>query len=92
MVKKLYVGNLWFGTTEDSLKEAFGQSGSVVSATILKNKITGESRGFGFVEMEDEDADKAIETWNGKDLDGRKLVVNEARPLEPRNDKFQQAA
>ncbi|NTW15811.1 MAG: RNA-binding protein [Candidatus Moranbacteria bacterium] len=88
MAKKLYVGNLSYGTTEESLRAAFEQAGTVVSVAVIMDKMTGRSRGFGFVEMEDADMDKAIEMWNGKELDGRELVVNEARPLEdrPRRD------
>lgn len=88
MAKKLYIGNLSYGTTEESLRSAFSQAGSVVSVAVIMDKMTGRSRGFGFVEMEDADADKAIDMWNGKELDGRELVVNEARPLEdrPRRD------
>ena len=84
MAKKLYVGNLAWATTSDSLKAAFAAAGSVVSASVLSDKMTGRSRGFGFVEMEDADADKAIEMFNGKDLDGRTLTVNEARPMTER--------
>lgn len=85
MAKKLYVGGVAWGTTEDALRDAFSQAGTVDSATIIKDKMTGRSKGFGFVEMaNDEEADKAIEMWNGKELDGRKLTVNEARPMEPR--------
>ncbi|HEY4495956.1 MAG TPA: RNA-binding protein [Candidatus Paceibacterota bacterium] len=80
MAKKLYVGNLPYTTTNDSLRDVFAQVGAVVSANVIIDKMSGRSRGFGFVEMEDADADKAIETLNGKDMDGRKLVVNEARP------------
>ncbi len=88
MAKKLYIGNLSYNTTDESLRAAFQQSGTVVSVAVIMDKMTGRSRGFGFVEMEDADADKAISMWNGKDLDGRELVVNEARPLEdrPRRD------
>lgn len=88
MAKKLYVGNLSYGTTEESLRSAFSQAGEVVSTAVIMDKMTGRSRGFGFVEMADADADKAIDMWNGKELDGRELVVNEARPLEdrPRRD------
>ena len=81
MAKKLYIGNLSWGTTSDSLKAAFAAAGSVVSANVITDKMTGRSRGFGFVEMEDADAEKAIEMFNGKDLDGRTLTVNEARPM-----------
>ena len=89
MSKKLYVGGIPYSTTDDSLREAFSQAGAVESATILMDKATGRSRGFGFVEMtNDEDAEKAIEMWNGKELDGRKLTVNEARPMEPRAKRW----
>ncbi len=84
MATKLYVGNLSYGTTNDSLRDAFAQAGSVVSATVLTDKMSGRSRGFGFVEMEEADAAKAIEMMNGKELDGRKLRVNEARPMAER--------
>ncbi len=84
MAKKLYVGNLPYTTTNDSLRDTFAQVGAVVSANVIIDKMSGRSRGFGFVEMEDADADKAIETLNGKDMDGRKLVVNEARPMAER--------
>jgi RNA recognition motif-containing protein len=84
MAKKLYVGNLSWGTTNDSLKDAFSKAGSVISATVMVEKMTGRSRGFGFVEIEDADADAAISMWNGKELDGRQLTVNEARPLAER--------
>lgn len=85
MSKKLYVGGIAYATTEDSLRAAFAQAGNVVSALILMDKMTGRSKGFGFVEMSTEDeAMKAIDMWNGKELEGRKLTVNEARPPEPR--------
>ena len=84
MATKLYVGNLSYNTTNDSLRDAFAQAGTVVSATVLTDRMSGRSRGFGFVEMEEADAAKAIEMWNGKDLDGRKLRVNEARPMAER--------
>lgn len=85
MNTKLFVGGIAWATTEDALKAAFAQAGAVVSAQILLDRVTGRSRGFGFVEMSSaEDAQKAIEMWNGKDLDGRTLVVNEARPLADR--------
>lgn len=89
MAKKLYVGNLSWGTTSDSLSDAFSKAGQVVSATVISDKMTGRSRGFGFVEMEDADADNAISMFNGKDLDGRNITVNEARPMSekpPRRD------
>ncbi len=84
MAKKLYVGNLAWATTSDSLKAAFQQTGEVISATVMSEKTTGRSRGFGFVEVPDEVAEAMISTWNGKDLDGRQLVVNEARPMTER--------
>lgn len=85
MAAKLYVGGIPYTSTNDGLRDAFAQAGAVVSATIIMDKMTGRSKGFGFVEMtNDEDAKKAIELWNGKDFEGRTLTVNEARPLEPR--------
>ncbi len=88
MSKKLYVGGLPYTATQDELKNAFSQAGAVESATIITDRMTGRSKGFGFVEMSnDEDAQKAIEMWNGKDFGGRNLTVNEARPLEPRGSR-----
>ena len=85
MAKKLYVGNLSYDMTEDVLKDTFSQAGTVESAIIIKDKISGRSKGFGFVEMStDEEAGKAIEMLNGKEFDGRALTVNEARPMEER--------
>lgn len=85
MATKLYVGGISYSTTDDGLRDAFAQAGNVTSASILKDKFTGRSRGFGFVEMAtDAEAQAAIELWNGKELDGRRLTVNEARPLAPR--------
>ncbi len=85
MAKKLYVGGLSYDTTESTLRETFSQAGTVESAAVITDKISGRSKGFGFVEMSSEDeAKKAIEMWNGKDLDGRTITVNEARPMEPR--------
>lgn len=85
MAKKLYVGGLSYGTTDEVLRDAFAQAGPVTSATIILDKMSGRSKGFGFVEMEtDEAAQAAIEMWNGKELDGRRVTVNEARPMEPR--------
>ena len=86
MSTKLYIGGISYRSTEDALAEAFCQAGSVVSAKIITDRMTGRSRGFGFVEMATPDeAARAIDMWNGKELDGRTLTVNEARPLEPRN-------
>ncbi|MBI3232057.1 MAG: RNA-binding protein [Candidatus Doudnabacteria bacterium] len=85
MAKKLYVGNLPWSATNDDLSQLFGQHGAVISASVLTDKMTGRSRGFGFVEMEnDADADAAIAALNGQDYQGRKMVVNEARPMEDR--------
>ncbi len=85
MAKKLYVGGLSYGTSEATLKETFAQAGSVETAVIIIDKMTNRSKGFGFVEMStDEEAQKAIEMFDGKELDGRTLKVNEAKPLEPR--------
>jgi RNA recognition motif-containing protein len=85
MAKKLYVGNLSYGTTDESLNAAFAQIGAVESASVLKDKMTGRSRGFGFVTMtNDDEAAKAIDALNGTELDGRKLTVNEAKPMTER--------
>jgi RNA recognition motif-containing protein len=81
----LYVGNLSYRLTEDELKEAFEEFGQVSSCTIIKDRVTGESKGFGFLEMpERSEAEAAISGLNGRDLKGRKLNVNEARPRENR--------
>lgn len=88
MATKLYVGNLSWNTTEDGLKDIFSQAGSVVSATIMTDRMTGRSRGFAFVEMgSDQEAQKAIESLNGKEIDGRAIVVNEAKPQSERPPK-----
>jgi len=79
-MKKLYVGNLSYETTESDLKELFAQTGSVETVRIITDRDTGRSKGFGFVEMQ-EGADKAIAAMNGKDFNGRSLTVNEARPM-----------
>lgn len=85
MAKKLYVGSLSYSMTDAGLREAFEKAGTVTSATVIIDKTSNRSKGFGFVEMSsDEEAQKAIEMWNGKELDGRTIVVNEARPMEPR--------
>ena len=89
MAKKLFVGGLSYETTEATLKETFSQVGTVESANVITDKMSGRSKGFGFVEMSsDEEAQKAIEMWNGKEFEGRSLTVNEARPMEerPRRD------
>ncbi|HME98391.1 MAG TPA: RNA-binding protein [Terriglobia bacterium] len=89
MSKKLYVGNLSFQTTEEELNGIFSQFGAVESVTIITDRDTGRSKGFGFVVMEQADADKAIEQLNGSQLGGRNLTVNEARPMVKRefNDR-----
>ncbi|MGE5392412.1 MAG: RNA recognition motif domain-containing protein [Candidatus Saccharibacteria bacterium] len=81
MAKKLFVGGIPYSTTDEELKDHFSQAGSVVSAQIIMDKFSGRSKGFGFVEMSnDDEANKAIEMFNGQDFGGRKLAVNEARP------------
>ena len=85
MAAKLYVGGLPYSVTDDVLKQSFSQAGTVVSATVIMDKFTNRSKGFGFVEMStDDEKNKAIEMFNGKDLKGRNINVNEARPMEPR--------
>ena len=85
MATKLYVGGLPYSTQEDALKELFAQAGSVTSAVIIMDKMSGRSKGFGFVEMGSEDeAQKAISMFNDQEFEGRKLTVNEARPMEAR--------
>jgi cold-inducible RNA-binding protein len=85
MAKKLYVGGISYSTTEDGLRNHFAQAGAVSSASIIMDKMTGRSKGFGFVEMSsDAEAENAISMFHGKPLDGRNLTVNEARPMEPR--------
>ena len=82
---KLYVGNLSFNTTSYDLEELFGQIGTVQSANVVEDRDTGRSRGFGFVEMSSkEEGQNAIAELNGKDLDGRSLTINEAKPRENR--------
>jgi len=85
MSKRIYVGNLSYQTTETDLKDLFEQAGEVESSTIITDRDTGRSKGFGFVEMGSENADKAIAQFNGKEIDGRALTVNEARPREERS-------
>jgi RNA recognition motif-containing protein len=79
---KLFVGGLPWATTSDELNQLFAQAGTVTSAVVIQNKMTGRSKGFGFVEMSDEDAKKATEMFNGSEFGGRNLIVNEARPME----------
>ena len=86
MSKNLYVGNLSFSVTSDKLREAFEEFGTVTSASVVTDRDTGRSRGFGFVEM-DNGAEAAIDGLNGKDLDGRALTVNEAKPRAERSSR-----
>ena len=86
MSKKIYVGNLSFRTTEEELTGLFEQIGAVESVSIITDRDTGRSKGFGFVEMQD-GGDKAIAEINGKDFKGRALTVNEARPMSPRDSR-----
>ncbi len=85
MNKKLYVGNLDYSVTDDQLTELFSQAGKVESAVVIIDRATGRSKGFGFVEMGSEkEAEEAIKTCNEKELQGRNIVVNEARPMRSR--------
>jgi RNA recognition motif-containing protein len=87
--KKLYVGGLPYSVNEQTLGELFAQHGSVESVKVITDKYSGQSKGFGFVEMgSDEDAQKAITALNGTQLEGRTLIVNEARPMESRPGGF----
>lgn len=88
MAVKLFVGSLPFTTTSDQLREIFAKVGQVAEANVVADKMTGRSRGFGFVEMAtDEDAKKAIEKLNGTEVEGRKIFVSEARPQAPREPR-----
>ena len=85
MATRLYVGGLPYSTTDDQLKQHFSAAGTVETAKVIVDKMTGRSRGFGFVEMATpEDGAKAIEMFNGQDMEGRNIIVNEARPMEQR--------
>jgi RNA recognition motif-containing protein len=87
-LKKIYVGNLNFATTDGDLKALFDEFGQVNDAKVITDRDTGRSRGFGFVEMAgDAEASAAIENLNGREVDGRALNVSEARPRQPRNDR-----
>lgn len=81
---RIFIGNLSYRTTEDQLADLFSQAGEVVTASIVTDRDTGRSRGFAFVEMDSDAGQKAIEQFNGFDLDGRKINVNEARPRPDR--------
>ena len=88
MGKKLYVGNLPFSASDESLQEIFAQAGSVQSAKVIMDRDTGRSKGFGFVEMSsDQEAAGAIQMFNGVDYGGRNVTVSEARPMAPREDR-----
>ena len=88
MAMKLYVGNLSFQTSSEELQQLFAQAGTVESATVVEDRDTRRSRGFGFVEMASkEEGEKAIQQFNGTDLNGRNLTVNEARPREDRGNR-----
>ena len=83
MGTKLFVGSLSWGVTSEALREAFEKAGTVADAVVITDRMSGRSKGFGFVEMgTPEEATAAIEMWNEKELDGRKIIVNEARPKE----------
>ena len=87
MAAKLFVGSLPFTTTSDELREVFAKVGQVTEANVVMDKMTGRSRGFGFVEMAtDEDAKKAVDQLNGTEVGGRKIFVSEARPQAPRDN------
>lgn len=86
MSKRLYVGNLPWKITEDELRDFFSKSSEVTSVSIVKDRETGRSRGFGFVDVDD--SESAIQNCHGAELSGRKLVVNEARERTPRNNGF----
>lgn len=88
MASKLYVGGLPYSTTNEELEAAFSKAGNVVSATVIMDKMSGRSKGFGFVEMSNEDEAKAaIDMFNGQDFGGRNISVSEARPMQPREDR-----
>jgi cold-inducible RNA-binding protein len=92
MTTKLYVGGIPYTSTNDDLKNHFSPAGTVVSAQIIIDKMTNRSKGFGFVEMSsEEEANKAIEMFHDKDFGGRRLTVNIARPLAPREDRPRRA-
>jgi len=88
MVKSIYVGNLPFSATEDQVRDLFAQHGDVTSVKFINDRDTGRFRGFGFVEMSDEEAKKAIEAINGMDMGGRSLRVNEAQERAPRPQRM----
>jgi cold-inducible RNA-binding protein len=87
MAKRIYVGNLSYKTTEEDLANLFEQVGEVESINIITDRDTGRSKGFAFVELDDKDVDRAIAQFNGIDLNGRALTINEARPREERTGR-----
>ncbi len=88
MGRKLYVGNLPYSVTQQTLEETFGQCGTVDSVNVITDRDTGQSKGFGFIEMSsDSEAQKAIQELNGTSIDGREIKVNEAKPKAPRRDR-----
>jgi RNA recognition motif-containing protein len=88
MGKKLFVGNLAFSVSSEMLQQSFSECGTVDSSTVITDRESGRSKGFGFVEMSTEsEAQAAISRFNGMELGGRALTVNEAKPMEPRNDR-----
>ena len=88
MGRKLYVGNLPYSVTQQALEETFGQCGTVDSVNVITDRDTGQSKGFGFIEMSsDSEAQKAIQELNGTSIDGREIKVNEAKPKAPRRDR-----
>ena len=86
MNKRIYVGNLPYNANEDEVRELFSRYGEVASVSLVTDRETGRPRGFGFVEMPADDADEAISALDGKDMGGRQLRINEARPREPRSN------
>ena len=85
MAKKLYVGGLPYSTTDNELADAFSKAGAVESASVITDRMTGRSKGFGFVEMaSEEEANASIQMWNGKDFGGRTITVDAARPMAER--------
>jgi len=88
MATKLFIGSLPYSTTDDELEQLFAEVGTVVSAKVIFDRESGRSKGFGFVEMSsDDEAKAAVDKLNGSDLGGRSIVVNEARPQEPRGER-----
>lgn len=88
MATKLFVGNLSYSVTSDQLRDLFSQAGKVVESAVVNDKVSGRSRGFGFVEMEsEEEAKKAIDQLNGTEVDSRKIFVSEAKPQAPRDNR-----